>query len=203
MMRTYPAYLPAAERRAATVASVVELAAVSNPSDITTTAIAERMGVTQGALFKHFPTKDAILLAVVTWVADTLLSRVDDAVATAESPLLALEALFLAHANFVAMHPGAPRLVFAELQRAKRSTAGRAVQALLQRYSERIATILADARAQGQLDPAIDIEAAVVLFVGTIQGLVMQSLLSGDITRIRRDAPRVFAIYRRGIARVR
>lgn len=200
-MGTYPASLPAAERRAATVASVVELAAVSNPSDITTTAIAERMGVTQGALFKHFPTKEAILLAVVTWVADTLLSRVDDAIATADSPLGALESLFLAHATFVAAHPGAPRLVFAELQRAKRSTAGRAVQALMQRYSDRVTTILGDARTAGQLDPALDIEAAAVLFVGTIQGLVMQSLLSGDIGRIGREAPRVFAIYRRGIAR--
>ena len=40
---------------------------------------------------------------------------------------------------------------------------------------------------------------AAVLFLGTIQGLVMQSLLAGDVARIRRDAPAVFAIYRRGI----
>ena len=38
-----------------------------------------------------------------------------------------------------------------------------------------------------------------VLFIGTIQGLVMQSLLAGKVSRIRRDAPGVFAIYRRGI----
>ena len=45
----------------------------------------------------------------------------------------------------------------------------------------------------------LDNEAAATLFIGTIQGLVMQSLLAGDVTRIRRDAPRVFDIYRRGI----
>jgi hypothetical protein len=38
-----------------------------------------------------------------------------------------------------------------------------------------------------------------MLFIGTIQGLVMQSLLDGDVERIRRDAPRAFAIYCRGI----
>ncbi|MCC6200386.1 MAG: TetR family transcriptional regulator, partial [Moraxellaceae bacterium] len=42
-------------------------------------------------------------------------------------------------------------------------------------------------------------EAAATLFIGTIQGLVMQSLLMGDVARMRSDAPRVFAIYRRGI----
>lgn len=42
-------------------------------------------------------------------------------------------------------------------------------------------------------------DAAALLFIGTIQGLVMQSLLAGDVTRMRRDATGVFAIYRRGI----
>ena len=72
-------HLPAEERRAATVEAVIELAAGHDPGEITTTAIAQHMGVTQGALFKHFPTKDAILEAVMTWVADRLLNRVDRA----------------------------------------------------------------------------------------------------------------------------
>lgn len=202
-MKTYPSYLPAAERRAATVESVVALAATSNPSEITTAAIATRMGLSQGALFKHFPTKDAILAAVMQWVAESLMTRVDTAVQSAATPLVALEALFLAHVDFVAKHPGVPRLVFGELQRTKRSAAGRMVQTLLRTYGERVAGILADAKARGELDPAIDPEAAAVLFIGTVQGLVMQSLLSGDLTRIRTDAPRVFAIYCRGIERAR
>ena len=45
----------------------------------------------------------------------------------------------------------------------------------------------------------MDTQAAATLFIGTIQGLVMQSMLSGDIERIRADAPVVFAIYQRGI----
>ena len=48
----------------------------------------------------------------------------------------------------------------------------------------------------------LDTEAAVTLFIGTIQGLVMQSLLSGDADNMRHDARRVFAIYRRGVGRV-
>lgn len=200
-MSAYPPYLPADERRAATVESVVSLAAVTNPRDITTTAIAQHMGLSQGALFKHFPTKDAILLAVMKWVADNLLARVDTAVQNASSPLNALEALFLAHTEFVSTHPGVPRIVFSELQRARRSTPGRMVQTLVRGYGERVAAILANAKAQGELAPEIDTDAAAVLFVGTIQGLVMQSMIDGDIARIRTDAPRVFAIYRRGIER--
>jgi AcrR family transcriptional regulator len=52
-MNEHPKHLPADERRAATVEAVINLAAEQNPSDITTTAIAQRMGLT-GALFRHF-----------------------------------------------------------------------------------------------------------------------------------------------------
>lgn len=46
-MSGHSRHLPADERRAATVEAVVDLAAEQNPSDITTTAIAQRMGLTQ------------------------------------------------------------------------------------------------------------------------------------------------------------
>ena len=56
-MISRPAYLSAEERREVTVETVIDLAAEQNPTDITTGAIAKRMGVTQGALFRHFPSQ--------------------------------------------------------------------------------------------------------------------------------------------------
>ena len=198
-MSEHPKHLPADERRAATVEAVINLAAEQNPSDITTTAIAQRMGLTQGALFRHFPTKDAILEAVMTWVAERLLSRVDRAAQNVTSPLAALEAVFMAHIDFVSEHPGVPRMLFGELQRPGETLPKRMVQPLIQRYGERLRHLLERGKAIGELDANLDIEAASVSFIGSIQGLVMQSLIAGDAARIRRDASGVFAIYRRGI----
>ena len=192
-------YLPADERRSATVEAVVDLAAQQNPSDITTTAIADHMGLTQGALFRHFPTKDAILEAVMTWVAERLLSRVDRAAQNVTSPLAALEAVFMAHIDFVSEHPGVPRMLFGELQRPGETLPKRMVQTLIQRYGERLRHLLERGKAIGELDANLDIETDSVSFIGSIQGLVMQSLIAGDAARIRRDASGVFAIYRRGI----
>lgn len=201
-MRNRPK-LRAPERREATVEAVVSLAADQNPTEITTTTIAERMGLTQGALFKHFPTKDAILQAVMEWVAERLMSRVDQAQQSAPTPLAALEAIFMAHADFVSAHPGVPRIVFGELQRAGQTAPKRIAQTIQRRYAERVSQLIASARAHGDLDPALDVEAATILFLGTIQGLVMQAVLHGSVARVKRDAPRVFAIYRRGIVRTR
>lgn len=202
-MKGHAKHLPANERRAATVEAVINLAAEQNPSEITTTAIAQRMGLTQGALFRHFPTKEAILQTVMSWVTERLLARVDKAAERATSPVTALEAVFVAHIDFVSEHPGVPRMLFGELQRSEETLTKQMVQTLTRHYSERLRQLLEAGKAQGELRSGLDVDAAVLLFIGTIQGLVMQSLLAGDVARIRRDAPAVFAIYLRGITHSR
>lgn len=197
-MSTHARHLPAEERREVTVEAVVELAATRNPSEITTAAIAKHMNLTQGALFRHFPNKDAIWQAVMDWAAERLLARLDYAAKGIVSPVDALQAMFMSHVEFVSEHPGVPRMMFGELQRPHSPTKAM-VQTLLKQYSQRLQRLLRAAKSAGEASPSLDTDAAAMLFIGTIQGLVMQSLLSGDIASVRRNAPRVFAIYRRGI----
>jgi len=189
-------HLPADERRAATVEAVVALAAQTNPSDISTTAIAKHMGVTQGALFKHFPTKESIIEAVMGWVADRLLARIDAATRKAATPLAALEAVFMTHVEFVTIHPGVPRMLFGELQRAEMNGPKRLVQALIARYSERVRALLAQGKAAGEIRANMDEGSAALLFVGMVQGLVVQSLLAGDVRQMSDQAAGVFALFR-------
>ncbi len=201
MSPRHPKHLPAEARRAVTVETVLELAAERNPGEITTSVIAKRMGVTQGALFRHFPSKDALWQSVMAWVAERLMDRIERAAAGVDSPLAALEAMFMAHVAFVAEHPGVPRLLFGELQKAEATPAKRMAQTLIHRYGERLQALLRRGKACGALDPSLDEKAAATAFIGAIQGLVMQSLLAGDVSHMAREAPGVFALYRRGIER--
>ena len=198
-MASHPRHLPADQRRTGTFEALIALAAEQNPTEITTAAVAKRMGLTQGALFKHFPSKDAILESVMEWVADRLLARIDRAAQTASSPIAALEAVFMTHIDFVVEHPGVPRMLIGELQRSGDTVTKRMVRTLLRCYTERVIRLMEEGIKQGQLDPALDTAAASTLFVGTIQGLILQSLLTGNVPHIRRQGPRTFAIYRRGI----
>ncbi|GAB1343295.1 TetR/AcrR family transcriptional regulator [Gemmatimonas sp.] len=191
--------LPAQERRASIVASVVELAATRNPAEISTTAIAQQLGLTQGALFKHFASKDALLVAVIQWVEQTLNDRLDAAELNAESPLQALERVFHAHVQFVTEFPGAPRIVFGELQRGGGSLPRQAVRTLQARYGGRIRRLLTAAQAQQQLAVDLDVGAATTLFVGSIQGLVVQALLQDDFSHPARQATGLFALYRAAV----
>jgi len=193
--------LPADERRAVTVKAVIELAAEQNPGEITTVAIAKRMHMTQGALFRHFATKDAIWQAVMEWVVDHLLARVDEAMKTAKSPLAALNAVFMTHIDFVVQHAGVPRILFGELQRHEDTQAKRTARKLMSRYGERLNALIETGKLRGELSGDVNTLAAVTLFIGAIQGLSVQSMLAGNVRRMRGVAPQVFAVYLRGIRR--
>ena len=138
----------------------------------------------------------------MSWVTERLLARVDKAAEGAASPVAVLEAVFMTHVDFVTEHPGVPRIIFGELQRPGETPPKQMVQSLIRCYGERLRRQIEAGKALGELNAGLDVDAAATLFIGTIQGLVMQSLLAGDVARIRRDAPGVFAIYRRGIGSI-
>jgi AcrR family transcriptional regulator len=191
--------LPTEARQAEIVAAALRLAQDSSPAAITTTDLARAVGLSQGALFKHFPSKEAVWLAAMTWVAEHLLHSLNIAAQQASSPLEALRSVFDAHVEFVVTYPGVPRVIFHELQQPVDSPLKQQVRGLMQGYRQLLVNLLEASVLRGDAAPDLDAPAAATLFVGIVQGLVMQSMLSGNISTIRADAPRVFQLYLRGI----
>lgn len=201
---TLPLRMPTTERQAEIVAAVLGLASETSPTLITTGHIAAAIGVTQGAVFKHFPTKDAIWLAALQWVRQQLLQALEAAAAAAEgAPMQALGAMFRAHVDFVVAHAGVPRIIFHELQQPDDSPAKQEVRALLKAYRRLLLAVLADAVRRGEVPDDLDREAAATMFVGSIQGLVMQSMLGGKLGAMRREADRVLALLLHGLGQPR
>jgi TetR/AcrR family transcriptional regulator len=201
--------LPTEERQALIVAAAIELAAQTSPAAITTGDIAREIGLTQGALFKHFANREAIWLAVMEWVTGQLLARLEGAAQTpaesaSSSPALAIDALarvFAAHIDFVHECPGVPRLVFHDLQQPVDSPLKRQLGVLLQRYRKLLAQLLHAAVTNGEAPAELDVPAAATMFIGIVQGLAMQSILTGPGIDLRAEAARVFPLYLRAIGK--
>ena len=191
--------LPTEARQAEIVAVALRLAQDRSPASITTNDLAQAMGLSQGALFKHFSTKDAIWLAVMVWVTDHLLRALNDAAEQSRSPLEALRGVFDAHVDFVVTHPGVPRVIFHELQQSQDSAVKQQVRGLMQGYRQLLLRLLGDAVRSGEADEGLDTVAAATLLIGIVQGLVMQSMLSDQIASMRAHAPGVFDLYVRSI----
>lgn len=186
-------------RQASLVAAALQLAAQGSPAKITTSDLAQAVGITQGAVFKHFANKAAIWLAVLDWTTDNLMTRLQSTAAAAPTPLAALQAVFLSHVAFVVSYPGVPRVIFHELQHAGDTALKDRVRILLQQYRQLLAGLLQRAQAQHEIAPDTDLQAASLLFIGSVQGLVMQSMSSGQVASMVQQAPGVFRIYLRGL----
>lgn len=187
-------------RQAGLVDAALLLAAQRSPADITTADLARAVGISQGAVFKHFASKESIWLAVLDWVAETLMVRLQSAGEGAERAALpALRGIFLAHVDFVMSYPGVPRLIFQELQSPGETALKSRVRTLMQRYRQLLLTVLQQAKAQQALRPGINLQAATVLFIGSVQGLVMQAMLADEARTIADQAPGVFAILQHGL----
>lgn len=186
-------------RQAEIIAAVLDLAAHRSPALITTGDVAAVLGLTQGAVFRHFPSKEAIWLAVMVWVETNLHAALEAAEQGTPDAWDGLRAVFMAHVRFVVQHPGVPRLIFSELQQADDTPVKAQVRRLLERYRKLLLRLLAGAEQAGQLGAGVDKTAAASLFIGTIQGLVMQTMLAGNSEKMEVEAGRVFPLYLRAI----
>lgn len=197
-------------RQASLIEAALQLAAQRSPASITTADLALVVGITQGAVFRHFASKEAIWLAVLDWAADTLMERLQTAAQSGtaarhpalvgpSSELPALQAVFMTHVDFVTAYPGVPRVIFQELQSPGDTALKTRVQNLLQRYRELLMQLLQQAMQQRTIAQDTNLTAAAVLFIGAVQGLMMQAMISGDLPAMARQAPDVFAIFARGV----
>ena len=190
---------PTETRQTALVAAALALAAERSPASVTTADLAKAVGLTQGAVFRHFESKEAIWLAVIDFAHQDLLARLHTAATAQTLPLAALRGVFMAHVDFVVEQPGVPRVIFQELQHPEDTPLKARVRGLMQAYRALLAGLLERAQAAGQLAPGTDLKAAAVLFIGSVQGLVMQSLLSGQVGAMRALAPAVFELIQQAI----
>ncbi|HET9338241.1 MAG TPA: TetR/AcrR family transcriptional regulator [Casimicrobiaceae bacterium] len=188
------------ERQREIVATVLALARERGPDAITTHAIAERMGLTQGAVFRHFPDKQAIWLAVFAWVRESLGAAITAAIEEADSPLARIERAFLAHVAFIAANPGVPRVMFHEMQYPGDSPVRAEVRAMIDSYRQRLTQLFMQAKAAGELPRDLDATLAPVSFIGAVQGLVIEASLAGDeagmVKRARKLLPLLLDGYR-------
>ena len=193
-----------ADRQLELVQAALHLAASKSPLEVTTAELAQAIGITQGGVFKHFESKAAIWAAALDWAHDALMAELEQAAQAAPEgqALRALRAVFLAHVQFVERYPGVPRLVFQELQHAQLTPLKLQAQHLLADYRSLLMRLLERAQASGQVHAKLNLQHAALLFIGAIQGLIMQSMINGQMRGLRASAQGIFNIYQASLSGV-
>lgn len=191
--------LSSEERQGEIIRVAVELAANKGVDSVTTQDMADAMNLTQGAIFRHFATKDDIWFAVIVWVRERLMKVLDKAAADASDPLNAVERMFFAHIAFISKHPAIPRLLFSELLHKKNGKLRQLIEGIIAGYEAKVAGLIEAAKSQHLVAHDLDSHSAAVLYIGMIQGLVMQSSIFGGKRALQQQAEKTFPIFLYGI----
>lgn len=136
----------------------------------TAAAIAEVVGMADGSLFRHFPTKQAIVRAAIERAEEILFEGFPP---RADNPLDRLGAFFRQRVRVVAKNPGIARVVFSEqLGQAAGAKGKSAVGSLKQRSVDFIRACVAEASSEGLLVDGLDPDVIATLVYGAALALV-------------------------------
>ncbi len=135
--------------------------------------IAKRVGVTDAAIYKHFTSKDEMLLFMIEQIETTMFTRVIALVKDIEDPLEKLHNLFKFQLEFCEENKGIPRIIFTEFLQHKNKDLKQKVRRILNNYLTFIQKMLNTAIENGQIKGNINVESAATIFLGMIQSNVI------------------------------
>lgn len=187
------------QRRDEIVQAVIDLAAENDAGQITTQAIADRVGIAQPTVFRHFQTRDRILEAVIEWIAGNLLGVIS-AVATGSGPAdQRLKSLLERQLDFISRHRGLPRLLFSERLHQENTHLKQAVRTVMQGYARIVSGVLEEGIQDGRFRPDLDAEENARMILALVQGLVMRWSISDFAFDLRDESDALWRLLERAL----
>jgi AcrR family transcriptional regulator len=188
------------QRQRQIVEVVLDLVAERGADSVSIQAIADRIGVTQPAIFRHFRDKQAIWSAVMEWLADNL--RQIHAIAelqSNESPTGVLRRMFLDHVRMIEHYPALAKVVFSDHLRLQFPSLQTRFAAIHDEYQVRVMDLIGRAKKQKLVPSSISNEGAATLYFCMVQGLGFQFSIARRPMRLTHEAGQIFALYLRAI----
>src|SRR5215470_19905526 len=191
--------LPAHSRKQRIVETVLELVAGHGTESVSAQLVADAIGVTQPAVFRHFPTKEAMWLAVMDWLEQRLVAIYSAADDSPEAGLVVLSRMFLEHVKLIERYPALAKLVFSDHLRLQYPSLKERFGKIHQAYAARLAVVIDRAKSDGAVGGADAPKDAATMFLSLIQGLGFQFAIARLPVKLSTEAERVLALYLQAI----
>jgi TetR/AcrR family transcriptional regulator len=146
---------------------------LENPANkITVQRIAQEIHVTDGAIYRHYKSKDDIFEAIASYMESNLLGPLNRAQAAPDTTSRKLEMVFEQHMAFLEGHPGLARLLLGGGSTEAGPLAER-LKLLNAKVRAQVAQILKMGEVQGVLAHDVSPEQATEVFFGLLVGTAL------------------------------
>ena len=188
---------PADLRRAEIIDAVLRLSVEVGPDRLGTPAVAVAVGISQPAIFRHFPTREALWVAVAEHIAARMRAGWAEAEAGSPAPAERLRRVVEAQARLVAAEPSILAIAFSHELRVSNPALAAVFRGLMTELTGRLVTAFAAFGAPLTTPP----EDAALLVLGLVQGLALRWSLSGRGFDLVAEAGRLLDLQLAGLLR--
>ncbi len=179
--------------------AVLKILAEEGLHRLTTRNLAGQIGLSEGALFRHFKSKRDILLGIMD---DVQLEMVEPLRQIASSDRPAPDRLsdFLrCHVRFLVENRGITILLFSEAAHFNDSALKGKMRTILLNLKQSVANIIRDGMAAGEWDPALQVEDVTILYMGIPIALNVELVLNPEGLRTENFCVRMEELIRRAL----
>lgn len=192
---------PARDRKAEILDTALALAFEGGPNRVTTVAIAERLGLTQPAIYRHFRSKADLWAAITDRLGAAVTQNIARAEAADGTPLARLRLLVLGHLEIVSRMPALPEIMLARDPNSADAVVRVTMQSHMAGFQKVLLHFCTGAQADGEMRADIDARDLASLLMGVLQSLVLKLLLSRDTDALVVDGARLLDIQLAAFAR--
>lgn len=165
---------PQEQRRKEIVQATMDLTAEQGIKRVTTQAIADRIGIAQPTIFRHFKTRDAIFSAVIGWIAENLFKAISSGLNPNDQPDEQLRKLLQRQLTFINKHRAIPKVLFSDLLHLESPKLKSSLQEVMNRYIKRVTQLLQQGKENGVFRKELDVDQTARYIAALIQGLVLR-----------------------------
>ena len=164
----------AEDRKTEIIAAVLDLADRIGPDRLTTNDVAQEVGVTQAAIFRHFPTKAELWTAVGEAIADRLETAWKQAVDSNESPQSRLRGLIAAQLQQIGETPALPAILHSRELNVDNAALRDQFRGVLMQYQAHLVANLHAMAQAGMMGAGVQPKDAAVLLTSLVQGIAIR-----------------------------
>lgn len=167
--------------------------------NLTIAELAKEMGLTQGAIYRHFRSKKEIISLLIDDVGRTL-SEVLGTAGVPGDPERELGAVLAAHLSLAERRKGLSFIVISGTLGLKDKSLQRKMLRVIRGYCDKIQKIILRGQALGVFRKDLDAAAGSIAFFGLVQSMVTIWALSGFTYSFKKtDLRELAALYFRGV----
>lgn len=179
-------------RRSDIVEATLALAFEVGPGAVSTSLIANRLGLTQPAIYKHFKTKDAIWHEISMQLANRISKNVQDCSVSTHTPEVKLRDLICRHLTFIQEVPALPDIMVMRHDSNPRQAIRHQLQTEMSHLRDLMVDLIQISQERGSLREHIAATDIATLIVGVVQSLVLRMIVSRDPSQLVIEGERLF-----------